>query len=142
MITMQNDSGVDVSNWINYEYNSGTRRIQFFRTRQGVSFDGPTYNVTLGTTNWNHIVYTYDGTNIRGYINGSLVAGPTAASGNGSSAQSDFFSIGADRASGSGQSFFSGLIDEVSCFNRALSLSEIQTIYNEAVSGGFYYMSV
>lgn len=117
--------------YVEYDYNGGTRRLLFYREKGAVGVDGPTYNTTLTAGTWYHIAYTYDGTNVRGYINGSLVAGPTAASGNGSSVMTNGFGI-CDR-------FYSGAAlgnktdmkaDEVGIWSRALSASEITSLYN------------
>lgn len=121
----------DNTNWITYylDYSdsSGTKRIQFGRDRYGVVSDSITYNTTLTTGTWYYISATYDGTNIRLYINGSLVGGPTAASGNGtSSGRSNAFGIGAAHYdTNSNTNYFSGLIDDVSIFSRALTPDEI-----------------
>lgn len=117
----QNSLTNTIGNSISYEYNGGTRRLYFRRTKWNIAHEGPTYNVALGT-GWNHIVYTYDGTNVRGYVNGALVAGPTAASGNGSGVNSDITTI---VSSTSGATVF----DDVAFFNRVLTAAEITSIY-------------
>ncbi len=120
----QNDAGTLVGNCVSYEYNAGTRRLFFRRSKWNVAHQGPTYNVALGT-GWNHIVYTYDGTNVRGYLNGVLVAGPTAASGNGSGVLPDSFQIvGAANAVAGDVSK-----DDVAFFNRALTAGEVLSLY-------------
>jgi hypothetical protein len=50
--------------WIDYDYNSGTRRVRFRRSRQMVDQAVQDYNVALGTNDWHHIVLTYDGTDL------------------------------------------------------------------------------
>ena len=72
---------------------------------------------------WTHLAATYDGTNMRLYVNGALVrsvarTGTIRTSG------------GALRIGGNqtwGGEWFAGLIDEVRVYNRALSASEIQS---------------
>jgi len=49
----------------------------------------------LSTSIWYHIVCTYDGTNLRLYVNNDLKAGPASASGNGSSGANSGTGIGA-----------------------------------------------
>ena len=120
----QNDGGTVTGNCVSYEYNAGTRRLFFRRSKWNVAHQGPTYNVALGT-GWNHIVYTYDGTNVSGYLNGALVAGPTAASGNGSGGLSDSFTLSASTVG------IVGIVthDDVAVFNRALTAAEVTSLY-------------
>lgn len=116
-----NSATINNGNSISYEYNAGTRRLYFRRSKWNVAHEGPYYNVALGT-GWNHIVYTYDGTNVRGYLNGVLVAGPTAASGNGSGAPTAALTL-VPNPSGACR------FDDVAIFNRALSLAEVESLY-------------
>ena len=79
----------------------------------------------------NHVVGTYDGATMRVYLDGAL---------DGSLARSGAIPtnvlpvrIGADSTGVANQ--FVGWIDEVEIFNRALSLAEIQGIYNAGSAG-------
>ncbi len=130
-IVSQQSSGTKVKNAIVYNYNGGTRRLEFWRVRNGVAVDGPTYNVTLGTSEWYHIAFTYDGATVCGYLNGRLV-GSSGSSGNGSSASSSFFNIGRDD---SGIRYFSGLADDVAFFNTVLSADQIKELYEGRTVG-------
>jgi chitodextrinase len=80
---------------------------------------------------WSHLAATYDGGEIRLYVNGSLVASQ-AASGPVTT------STGVLRIGGNSvwNEWFAGLIDEVRVYNRALSAAEIQTDMQTAVGGG------
>ena len=78
--------------------------------------------VTTGTIY--HVVGTYDGTNVRLYINGSLVAGPTAIAVNIIAA---YASIGADGTSPG--EFYNGTLDEVAIYNYALNATQISNHY-------------
>jgi hypothetical protein len=101
--------------------------IKFFRTKTGVSQDGVGYfNYDPGTTDWHHYALTYDGTNIRGYIDGTLQLSPVAVSGNGSSTLADKVTIGADYYG----TKFSGVVDDVAIFNTALSAGNITSLYS------------
>jgi hypothetical protein len=120
---------------LSYDYNGGTQRIGFNRTKNNVAAETSYYTITLGTANWYHMVYTYDATNIRGYVNGALVAGPTAASGaGGNSAGHDGFAIGAGCDGGNTartmENFSSSVIDDVAVFNRALSAAEVLSLFS------------
>jgi len=78
---------------------------------------------TLPQNTWSHIAVTYDGANMRFYVNGALV-GTTA--GTGTIAETN----GAIRIGGNNsslQEFFQGKIDEVRVYNRALTQTEIAT---------------
>lgn len=110
-----------------YQNNAGTLRLDFWRYKVANGLEGPSYNVTLTPGTWYHLVFTYDGTNIRGYVNGSLVAGPTTASGTGSGSLIDGFRIGStiDDAL-----YLSGLVDECGVWTKALSTTEITDLYN------------
>lgn len=116
-----NSATINNGNSISYEYNGGTRRLYFRRSKWNVAHQGPFYNVSLGT-GWNHIVYTYDGTNVRGYLNGALVAGPTAASGNGTGTPTATVGV-VPNPTGACQ------FDDIAIFNKELSLAEIEKLY-------------
>jgi hypothetical protein len=109
---------------IHYQTASSIRQLFFNRSKPGVADQGPTYDVTLGTSDWHQIVFTYDGTNIRGYLNGSLVAGPSAASGGGSG--------GANSVNIGGYSWgrLTAYMDLTKSINSALSADWVATEYN------------
>jgi len=92
-----------------------------------VSFNGT--NAVQSNT-WYHVAMTYDGSALRLYVNGNPdvsvpATGPINVTANP-------FRIGSD---GSGPWNFIGRIDEVSLYNRALSMVEIQAIYGAGSSG-------
>jgi len=81
---------------------------------------------------WTHIVITYDGTAIRTYANGALVHSYPGSGTIGDIAPgSDDVLIGGRGAS----QFFQGEIDEVGIYNRALSATEISSVFNAAYAG-------
>lgn len=87
-------------------------------------------STSIPTGVWSHIAGTYDGSEMRVYLNGSLdgsVAASVAIPTNALPVR-----IGADS---DGQSRFSGLIDEVEVFGRALSQAEIQAIVAAGSAG-------
>ena len=75
----------------------------------------------LALGSWTHLAMTYDGTSVRLYVNGTLTT-TTAAPGSLASS-SGVLRIGGNNIWGE---YFSGLIDEVRLYNRALSAAEIQ----------------
>ncbi len=115
-----------------YEYNGGTPRLAFQRYKNGVGGDISYGTATLGTSKFNHIVYVYDNTNVRGYLNGVNVATNVAASGSGSSGGGNGFQIGRDPFG----NLVPAIIDDVAVFNRVLTDAEILNIYN--AGGGFF----
>lgn len=82
---------------------------------------------TLATNTWYHLAATYDGSNIRTYVNGVL-------SGTGSPISGPIISSTSNLcfgASSSGTSnFFNGNIDEVTIYNKVLSPQEVLNAYN------------
>ena len=82
-------------------------------------------NTVVNDTSWHHIVFTYDGVNMVGYLDGvtNVVSRktttfiPNAAN----------FNIGTDDGS---SNFWTGLMDDVRIYNRALSANEVAKIYN------------
>ncbi len=81
---------------------------------------------TISTSNWFQIVATYDGTNIRCYVNGNLEL--TFAI-NLDTISSDVVRIG-DSWLGAGSDWFDGKIDDIRIYNGVSSLKEIQDVYN------------
>lgn len=112
---------------IRYDYNAGTRQLYFDRLKAGVTDEAFGYTITLGTSNWVHIVLTYNATTMIGYVNGANI-GSVAASGSGSGAASAGFNIGS--ADGVSQ-FSSALFDDVACFNRVLTSAEVTELHND-----------
>lgn len=108
-----------------YDYNGGTRRVNFGRLRNGAAWDSALYTANLGTSSWYHLVLTYDATTIRGYVNGKYITG-TAASGNGTANHSNGASVGGDPGGGGLASI---LADDVAFFNTALSADQIKELY-------------
>jgi hypothetical protein len=100
----------------------------------GLAASAPSANVNPGTeaavagssglplNSWTHLAGTYDGTTIRLYLGGSLIASQ-AESGNIAPSTAPL-RIGGNSVWGE---YFQGQIDEVRIYNRALSTSEIQT---------------
>ncbi|MGI8640917.1 MAG: LamG-like jellyroll fold domain-containing protein [Pyrinomonadaceae bacterium] len=78
---------------------------------------------------YTHFGATYDGTTMNLYVNGMLKATKTTTIG---TLAND--NLGLHIGSSTGFSFF-GAIDEISLYNRALSLSEIQAIFNAGTAG-------
>lgn len=127
-VNIQADTGVDVANYIRYFNSSGTYQVNFTRAKACVGDQASTVTQTLTNNTWYQLVYTYDATNIRGYLNGALITGPTAASGTGS-CQGEGFYVGIDDAVSAGF-YLQGLADENHVRNTAISRGVIKTEYN------------
>ncbi len=109
----------------------------------GLSAGNATFSVRVGgspvtvtgaavTQNvWTHLVGVYDGTNVRLYVNGSP-ATPSAASGV-VTTNNLAWTIG--KTAGAASGYFTGRIDEVKIFSRALSLAEVSAEYTAQNSG-------
>lgn len=114
---------------IAYEFNGGTRRFVFNRQRQNTSNNLVTSNTTMGTSAYYHLVLTYDGTTLTGYVNGASVGTPLATSGTGASGGLNQTDIG-ESGMFAGGSFSSSDVDECGIWSRALTASEITELYN------------
>jgi len=82
--------------------------------------------------NWHHVACTYDGAEVKVYVDGVLE--DTVAYTNGIGLNNEPLRIGRDPFSAPNRDF-NGLIDEVEVFNRALTDDEIEAIF-EADSAG------
>ncbi len=100
-----------------------------------ISSDGSTVTAAIGAATlvagtWYHVAAVYNGTDIRLYINGVLDSNgannPKACTGSIYSGSSDFcIGIKSDKAANP----FNGVIDDAAVWDRALSASEVSTLY-------------
>ena len=125
------DGGTGAMTSIEYKDASGTKSLNWYFSRNGVADYFVTKTITLGTTNWYHVLLTYDGSNVRGYFNGEYV-GATAGSGTGSDIV-DGFSLG---SSANGYLFSNMMIDEAFMENIAWTPQQVAKYYTN--SRGFY----
>jgi hypothetical protein len=98
-------------------------------------FGTPCYNGGIAVTpnTWNHVAMVYDGTELQFFVNG--VPGPVI-SGTLYDYDLNTCTIGGNLIDGSTtKPLFSGLIDEMSVYNRALTTNEIVSIYNAGAGG-------
>jgi prepilin-type N-terminal cleavage/methylation domain-containing protein len=82
------------------------------------------------TTNWHHVVGTFDGSNVRLYLDGVLngstpIAGPIDYTG-----ATYGFTLGAAQHSAHTIYYYTGSLDDVRVYNRALSAAEVAALYN------------
>lgn len=82
---------------------------------------------------WHHIVMTHDGINLKGYIDGSIIATVST----GTTTQSPFGTntnrIGV-RGDGNTAAAYNGLVDQLRLFNRALEGDEVFKLYAEVIN--------
>lgn len=121
------ESTTDTYVWMIYRNNGGTFQVTGYRTKTGVANQGPDTNQELTVGTWYHLAFTYDGAEVRTYLNASLLGGPTAASGSGTGSVSNETFIGASETAGNKAN---GLIDELGFWSKALSTTEITDLYN------------
>ena len=94
-------------------------------------------NATSLTSNkWYQVVTTYDGSIIKAYLNGALASTTPFADGMTVPTNRNL-RIGTDMAGSNGTNFdgyFPGSIDDVRVYNRALSATEVQQLYNQSAA--------
>jgi hypothetical protein len=98
----------------------------------GAQADAESTGAMITDTNFHHVAVTKSGSTVIFYVDGVASAPGTLT---GSFTFTTPLCIGAN---GSFQDTFLGTIDEVSLYNRALSPSEIQSIYAAGSAGKFY----
>ena len=109
--------------YLNSSFNTGTNAGG---VRWGQGWETGTAGVNDG--NWHHVVLTCSGTTKAAYVDGNPDAlGLDQWGSTGTGAQ---FWIGGGADTGDGTANLNGLVDEVYVFDRTLSLSEVQSLYN------------
>jgi hypothetical protein len=101
-----------------YGSNDAGRPAGYVRIRSDVAANG---GAALPINTWSHLAVTFDGGAVRLYVNGTLAGTATAAGTIESSALP--LRIGGNSVWGE---FFSGRIDDVRIYNRALGAAEVQ----------------
>jgi len=111
-----------------YGKESANNRFSIYRERvDGKLKFSPYYNdwdtgYVLSTGVWKHVAFTFDGSALKLYIDGSLVASTTKT-----------FNTVLEKAyigsPGNLDSFFEGMLDDFAIFDEALSESEIRALY-------------
>jgi hypothetical protein len=105
---------------------SGSNIEARFRNSSGAVFT-ITYNGSLNLNTWNHFVLTYNGSTLTLYHDGTSASSIPA---NGTiSSTSEAFNIGLTPFSGN-NFYFQGRMDDLGLWSRALSSSEVSTLYN------------
>jgi uncharacterized delta-60 repeat protein len=131
-VTKRSASGAGDAWQVGLLYSGGNHLLQFigYVTNVGmVDWYSPPLSSPVGT--WTHVAVTYTNSTIRGFVNGVMVLEQVPISLQLQLRGADIF-VG---ASPSGTAGLDGKIDELTFYNRALSGSEIQTIYNAGSTG-------
>jgi hypothetical protein len=89
---------------------------------------------TITTNTYKMLAFTYQQPFVTLYIDGNIVVNGTISSN--ITQSTDSFYIGKTTAS---NWYFNGTIDEVAIWNRSLSASEVQMLYNKGVGNATYY---
>ena len=111
-------------------YSSGDGALPSGFVRSGTTEKSAVGASALPVNTWTHLATTYDGANVRLYVNGTLVR-TVAATGNMANSAAPL-RIGGNSVWGE---YFTGRIDEVRIFNRALAATEVTTMMNTPVAG-------
>lgn len=121
-------AGVEASNTGYQIFWSGSTAL-IFEVCNGTSHARATYTTTATAGNWLHLVGTYDGSNVRFYVN-SVLRATTAFTGTISASANPVIA-----ATTGHSSFTPGTIDEVAVYATALSQARIQAHYNVGTLG-------
>jgi len=123
----------NIGNFIGYQDTSGTKSVFVDRSKGGIGEQIASFNVDLGTTNFHHLAYAYDGSTVNLYVDGINVA-QVSASGNGASGYSDLFTLGASFVP---NAYASAIYDDWQVFSRVLTATEIFSLYvsHRSISG-------
>lgn len=123
--------------WVLRYASDGTARFDVHRPS---SYAAAVSVTTIPLGAWTHIAGSYDGTNLKIYVNGNLVGTSTLAGGMGLSAT---LPMHLGKASWNNSEHASARIDEFQYFYEALSAAEIASIYNNgnglACQGGPFF---
>jgi glucose/arabinose dehydrogenase len=109
-------------------WSDGSLRFAVNQIDLGAGFGQGTWNSNrkLRLNQWNHVAITYDGSNLRFYLNGTLdeniVSVPLRFKSN-----TEELTLGVDLPGG--DEYFRGFIDEARVYDRAISSEEVQALF-------------
>lgn len=105
-----------------------------FMDKYGSGLSGTVASLALGT--WYHYVITYDGTDVKWYLNGSSAGSATAGTINTGSGD---LNLGRRGAGTMATGYYDGLLDEISIFSSALTATQVTTLYNSGTPLPYSY---
>ena len=127
-------AGTNKGIYFNNQVTAGSIHCSANKNGAGIASSSPIFTPTSSDLNkWNHLVWTItNDTTWHAYLNGSLVAGfPYTATGFlFSSANANSYNVIGIGSAGNGTQTVNAYLDDLRFYNRALSVSEITTIYN------------
>ncbi|MCP4493119.1 MAG: LamG domain-containing protein [Gammaproteobacteria bacterium] len=129
--------GTLLSGWF-VQITSGGKIIFYIADNTGVSYSANASSVLpQNDNNWHHFCGTYDGSDIKMYIDGVLTDESSIASGLAYQVSTHYCQIGAWNQTGTVGSYFNGTIDELKIFDYALTETNITDIFQ--TDGGILY---
>lgn len=107
------------------EYMAGTKKIAFYFGNTSSKLVGP-FTMTVPYNVWTHIAFTYDGVNVRGYVDGvQQFATPQTTS---IASRTGALRLGTDNKTNQP---LKGKLDEVRIYNRTLTAQEVASVYGD-----------
>jgi hypothetical protein len=118
------NAGGDNAYGVIWEY--ANNKVQFYSNTTDPGYPAASTDISISDTNWHHIIYNYDGTTFRGYLDGVSAITPVTTS----------FSLGAstgqlllaDFDNTAGENF-KGYLDDIRIYSRSLTTAEIARLY-------------
>jgi len=108
-----------------YQLDTNGSKFRYIVGVAGV-LDVATSNTTVVANKWYHVVGTYDGTKVRLYVNGVEDATPQDQTGTINTGTTNSMFLMGDE---NGTNLFSGIVDDVRIYSRALSADEVYSLY-------------
>lgn len=112
----------------NYSLDLSSGKLRFYANTGETTDEFVETEETYSDGNWHYVVGTYDGTNIKLYVDGVL-QNATSASGSISYYSESRFTIGARRYGSNPDRYLKGVVDSVSVYERVFSEQEIISSY-------------
>ena len=102
-------------------------KFRFFISTNGTTSDSFNSNLAYTTNEWYHLAATWDGSNIKLYINGSLDTTQAVSNATGTlSDNSNTLRIGNNGGSG----YLNGVVSNTAIYNQAISAEDVLYLYN------------
>lgn len=105
----------------------GTGKLSFWIVASGPTYYAANSTVAYNDGNWHHAVGTFDGSNVKLYVDGNLITTTSAATSIAYSGGGVAIARDGDNAA----TYFSGQMDDVRLYNYALTLKQVQLMMNE-----------
>ncbi len=140
-ITENSNTGLHKGHFFLFDNRPSTGRVRQLRLGltygpDGGVFDSKSPNEVINDTDWHHVAVTSGGSSVVFYIDGIAYPFTGAIPGTSSGNSTNLLRIGDDTAPNPAiVEPFGGLIDEVEFFNRALSATEIQALFDVGMAG-------